>query len=188
MFTGGGTPGPWQGQGVLAVIPGGSIAFGDGNLLEVDQGGAWRATRLPNSSVVESLVFSSPTHAFAYTQHVGLGPRMVEVYQTENGGTTWDRVNAFHPGSSTTLESILAVPGGYVGTASFNVEAEPLLPPLPVEESPDGVHWHPLSLLPASFLPIGAAPGPGSTLWLSGTLGQDQGQLGWVNGAGFHPA
>ncbi len=34
VFTGGGTPGPWPGQGVLATIAGGPIAFGDGNLLE----------------------------------------------------------------------------------------------------------------------------------------------------------
>ena len=185
VFTGGGTPG--QGQGVLAAIPGDSIAFGEGNLLEVDRGGAWHATRLPTSSVVESLVFSSPNHGFAYVPHVGSGPLTIEVYETDNGGTTWDRAHAFHPSSSASFQSVLAVPGGYVATASRNVEAEPLRPPLPLQESADGVHWHQLASVPASFLPIGAAQGPSGALWLAGTLGQSQGQLGWVNSTGYHP-
>lgn len=172
---------------MLATIPGGPIAFGDGNLVEVERGGVWYTTRLPTSSVVESLVFSSPQHGVAYAQQVGSGPLTIDVYQTENGGTTWDHANAFHPGSSASFQSLLAVPGGYVATASLNVEAEPLLPPLPVEESADGVHWHQLASVPAAFLPIGAAEGPGGTLWLAGTLGPNQGQLGWMNGAGLHP-
>ncbi|MDA8198674.1 MAG: hypothetical protein M0Z54_04460 [Thermaerobacter sp.] len=73
------------------------------------------------------------------------------------------------------------MPGGYVATASLNVEPEPLLPPLPVEESADGVHWHQLASVPSALLPIGAAEGPGAT------LGQSQRQLRWVDAAGFHP-